>query len=110
MTKPAVRLLRDCIVQLIVTEGVSFWLFWRTRDITGPPIVTGLIAPVLLPVVPPWLSLEQGHYIGFAVFVLADLVFLGFMAFLIANNRRVASRLCLLVLNVVGILIMGGGA
>jgi hypothetical protein len=103
------KILRNCIGQLIITEGLSIWLFWRARALIPSPISTGLLAPWTLLVVPQAMAIQEGRHAGFALLLLVDVAFLAVMTFLIASNRKVESGLFLLLFNLSNIMFTAGG-
>jgi hypothetical protein len=103
------HLLIRCIVQVLLTEGLSFWFFVGLRSYLGEPLALrlGLMAPVFLFVLLTD-ALKDTRYVAFLLTLLVDTAFVAVVTFSIIKKRTFVGNICLLVFNLIGIVLIIG--
>jgi hypothetical protein len=106
----AKNLLVRRIVQLLVTEGLSFCLFFDVRSRQGDPsgIRIGLGGPIVLLFFPLY-AIEDREYIALLVTFLIDIAFALIITFSIIKKWRWIGGTCLLLFNLIGIMLVLNG-
>ena len=98
------------ILQLLVTEGLSFCLFFDVRSRQGDPsgIRIGLGAPIILLFFPLY-AIEDKEYMALLVTLLVDMTFALIITFSIIKRCNWVGGTCLLLFNLIGVMLVFNG-
>jgi hypothetical protein len=91
-----------CVVQWLITEGLSSCYFALGHSVSLDSIGTGLYAPIVLAL--PLYTFQYSSYVfGPLQELLVNAVFAPIMWFSIAKNHRLIGAFCLFLYNLAGI-------
>jgi hypothetical protein len=97
------------VVQLLLTEALSIWLFFPGRGLgEGFSLRTGILAPVTLAFFPLW-ALKERNYAILAMTLLANIACVSIIGFSIMKKIKWIGGICLLLFTGAGIMLVSNG-